>query len=246
VATYAADCITPQSVFTLGDTVCAQAGDFPVALTGRFRRFQWGAPDTSVADLSFVKVDPQYDSFIIPTTGALAQVGTWYVKTINASGEGHAVAKFTVRHPTIRAADLWITKPSIKSVVPGEQVMFTLQVGNPGPDYAQSVEFVTEVPSNMIFSGLRQASGGYFECSTPVYGEPGRTVCTTKYLKAGDKAEFHFYYQVNRDVREGTVCSGATVVSSYTEELNKSDNFWNTDVTVDTTAWDGGGGGEEP
>jgi len=233
VSTYNADCITPQSTFTLGETVCVQAGNFPHALTTRFRRFQWSAPNSSIADFTTVKADPQYDKYIIPTSGDFAQVGTWRVTLIDASGEGFGYAKFIVRDPWYQIADLWLTKLAPDYVLPGQKVMLTLQVGNPGPDYAEVVEFVSEVPSDMIFSALRQVSGPYFSCRTPPSGGTGRTVCQTKYMKEGETAEFRFYYQVNPEAREGTVCSGGSSVSSYyTEEGNKSDNFWTTEVKV--------------
>ena len=233
VTIYAADCATPQTYFNLGDTVCVQVGNFPAPLTTRFRRVQWSAPDKAIARLSSLRADPQFTSFVIPSTGTLAQPGTWQVTTIDASGEGFAAARFIVRNPAILLADLWVTKLAPDYVLPGDKTLLTLQVGNPGPDYAEVVEFVSEVPSNMIFSALRQVSGPPFDCSTPENGEIGRTICRTKYMKEGDKAEFHFYYQVNPDAREGTVCSGGTSVSSYyTEERGKDDNFWTTEVLV--------------
>lgn len=246
VRTYSGDCVTPQTVFYLGDTVCAEAGDFPLPLTGRFRRFQWSAPNASVADLTSIKLEPQQDKFMIPASGPLAQTGTWYVRTINASSEGHTAAKFVVRNPLSRLADLWITKNAPRLVLPEQRVMYTLGVGNPGPDPAELVEFVTEVPSNMVFVAVRQVSGPFFECSTPVRGETGRIVCRGKGLGLDDKAEFYFYYQVDPNARAGTVCSASSYISSRTEEGDKTDNDWNTQVVVGPEEEGAGDGSEEP
>lgn len=248
VTIYAGDCVTPQTIFQLGDTVCVEVGNFPAELSSRFRRIQWTAPDTSIVDIGGVKTDPQLDRFIIPTTGEFAQVGTWYVNTISASGEGYASAKFIVRSPLFRMADLWVTKLAPDAVLPGDRLVLTLQVGNPGPDFAEGVEFVTEVPSDMVFLAVKQASGTFFECSTPPDGGTGRTICRTKGMEAGEQAEFNFYYQVNPEARPGTVCSGGSSVSSFTEERNKSDNFWTTEVTVASPKTDDGtdGGPIEP
>lgn len=241
VITYAADCVTPQTVFFLGDTVCAEAGLFPMELTARFRRFEWGAPDGFVARLATIKVDPQSDSFLIPTSGQFAQVGTWYLRTINQSGEGQAAARFIVRDPSLRIADLWISKGGPNIVLPGDQVQYSLSVGNPGPDFAEGVEFVTEVPSNMIFVALKQASGPFADCTTPDRGGIGRIICRVKGLGVDERADFDVYYQVNPDVADGTASTAFSSVSSFTDERNKDDNSWNLEVLItrDSTSTEG-------
>ncbi|MDT5294141.1 MAG: hypothetical protein QOJ76_1021, partial [Acidobacteriota bacterium] len=111
VAVYAADCVTPQTVFNPGDIVCAQAGNYPVQPSQPFyRRFSWMAADGSVADRNTIKVDPQNDTFVIPTSGPLAQLGTWYVSTIDESADRNATAKFIVSNPRIPSTDLSISK----------------------------------------------------------------------------------------------------------------------------------------
>ena len=107
----------------------------------------------------------------------------------------------------------------------GQTVEFALTVTNPGPDFAEGIEFTTEVPENMVFVALKQASGGYFECRTPARGETGRIYCSTKGMELDDSARFYAYYQVNPDTRVGTICSASMQVSSFTEELNKENNY---------------------
>lgn len=232
VKTFADDCVTPQAVFNVGDTVCVEAGDFPAPLGAGYRRFQWTTPDGLVADLTNVKVDPQGDRFVIPTSGQFAQLGPWTVATINADSDRFAVAKFTVRNPKLPSANLSIFKEGPKYVLPGDSVSYKLWVTNPGPDFAEGVEIVDEVPTNMVFVALKQASGAALECSTPARGETGRTVCKLKGMPAEEPIELVAYYQVNTEVKEGETCSSSTQITSFTEELNKEDNSCVSEATV--------------
>ena len=245
---YASDCITPRTVFSLGETVCVQAGSFPITpgIEPNYRRFQWISPSNEVADTTGIRADPQNDKFFIPTSGQFAQVGTWYVKTVNSRGEGEAGGKFVVRNLNIRYADLTIGKSGPQTIVPGDRVEYKLTVRNAGPDTATSIQFVDEVPANMVFVALKQASGGYFECSTPASGETGRTVCNSKGMRLDEEATFVFYYQVNLDIREGTVCGSRVQVSSLTEELDKLSNTFYMESTVSIPNDDPGPGTGEP
>lgn len=232
VKTFAADCVTPQTVFNPGDTVCAEAGDFPAPLGARYRRLQWTTPDILVADLTNIKEAPQNDRFVIPTSGQFAQLGTWTVATINADSDRFAVAKFTVRDPKVRLANLSIFKEGPKYVLPGDRVSYKLWITNPGPDFAEEVQIVDEVPTNMVFVALKQSSGATVDCSTPARGERGRSVCKVKGMPAEEPIELVAYYQVNAGAKEGETCTGSTEVTSLTEELKKEDNFCISEATV--------------
>lgn len=232
VTTYADDCATPKTVFEPGEVVCVQAGNFPVLSADwgyRYRRFSWVAPSREVMDQTTIKADPQYDRFAIPTSGS---TGTWHITTLDSDSSRYANAKFIVRSAFARTADLTILKDGPATIFAGQTVEYTLTVSNPGPDSAEGIEFVTEVPTNMVFVALKQSTGGYFDCRLPMRGETGRIYCSTKGMELDESATFHAYYQVNPDLREGTICSAATQVMSYTEELNKRDNYVTTDTQV--------------
>jgi uncharacterized repeat protein (TIGR01451 family) len=240
VEVYAADCVTPQTIFNPGDTVCAQAGNYPVQPSNPFyRRFSWMSADGSVADRSTIKGDPQADRFIIPTSGPFAQLGTWHVSTIDESADRNATAKFIVRDPRISLTDLSVSKAGPYSVLPGERVQYDLSVYNPGPDFAEFVQVVFSVPTNMTFVAMKQASGPLFDCQTPARGETGRIICTTKGLELDGAADFAVYYDVARDAKEGTDCSTVVEVTSTTEELRKEDNTYALTATVTSAAVDG-------
>lgn len=231
VTVYAKDCRTPQTVFNLGDTVCMTAGNFPLPLDSfQYRRLSWVAPDLTIAEQVLFRSDPQTEYFTIPTSGDLAQVGTWYATTIDVHSGRRANGKFYVRNPRIPFVDLSISTSAPESVLPGQRVRYNVSLHNPGPDFVEGVQIIDEVPTNMTFYALKQVSGGFFECSTPAVGETGRIVCTAKGMEVDETAQFAVYYIVNRDIKEGTVCNSETQISSYTNELRKENNFSQTET----------------
>jgi uncharacterized repeat protein (TIGR01451 family) len=231
ITVYADDCVTPKTVFDPGEVVCVQAGNFPVASDWgyRYRRFSWVAPTREIMDQTNIKADPQYDRFVIPSSGS---TGTWNVTTLDVDAGRRATAKFVVRYPFRVTTDLSIYKDGPGTVYGGQTVEFALTVSNPGPDRADGIEFTTEVPSNMVFLALKQASGPFFECRTPVRGGTGTIYCSTKSMALDESARLYAYYQVNPDARIGTICSASTQVMSYTDELRKEDNYTVTETEI--------------
>ena len=231
VTVYAKDCRTPQTVFNLGDTVCVTSGGFPLPLESfNYRRLSWVAPNLDVANQVLFRSDPQTEYFDIPATGEFAQPGTWYASTINVHSGRRVSGKFYVRNPHIPFIDLSISMSAPQSVLPGQRVRYNLSFHNPGPDFAEGVQILDEVPTNMTFYALKQVSGPFFECTTPAFGETGRIVCTTKGLQVDETAEFAVYYLVDREVREGTVFTSWSQITSYTDELRKENNYITTET----------------
>src|SRR5687768_8507489 len=225
IKTYAGDCVTPQTVFYLGDTVCAEAGDYNSPLTSRSRRFSWSAPNGFVADQGAIKSDPEYTRFQIPSTCHFARLGQWQVCTINPDANREVRASFIVRDIWDRFADLTLTKWGPPYVEPGLRVPYRVILTNPGPDFAEYVEVYDEVPNDMTFYALKQVSGPEVTCKTPEIGQTGKSLCVAKGLDVGETIELDFYYIVSRDVREGASFHSTVEAYSRTEDLNKFDNF---------------------
>lgn len=241
VSVYASDCKTPQITFNLGDTVCITTGNFPLPPESfQYRRLSWVTPDRTVADQVLVRRDPQTEYFTIPTSGDLAQPGTWYATTINVHSGRRANGKFYVRNPRLPYVDLSLSMTAPENVLPGQRVRYNLSFHNPGPNFAEGVQIIDEIPSNMTFYGLKQVSGPFFDCTTPSQGETGRIVCTTKGMNVDETAEFAVYYIVNRDIKEGTTCSSSTQITSYTSDLLKENNFVTTETIFPLPEADGG------
>jgi uncharacterized repeat protein (TIGR01451 family) len=232
VMTFADDCVTPKTTFSLGETVCAEAGGFPAPLAARFRRFQWGTPDGFTAGLTNIKVDPQKDKFILPTTGQFAQYGSWTVSSIDADSDRFAVARFLVRNPKLPFANITLAKVWPDFVYPGETISHKIWINNPGPDLAETVEIIDDVPTNMVFVALKQESGAPAECTTPLRGQTGRSICKVSRLSGDQAVGLVVYYQVNSDAKEGIACVGTSQVSSVTADQNKEDNVATSQSTV--------------
>ncbi|HEV2707480.1 MAG TPA: DUF11 domain-containing protein [Pyrinomonadaceae bacterium] len=233
VTVFAGDCRTPQTTFYLGDTVCVLVSDSALPDNGAvYRRLQWAAPDISEGQRTDIMTDQQYERFAIPTSGPLAQVGKWTVQTIDVSANGYAVANFTVRSPSFAYVDFVIRRDGPPSVVPGDYLEYTITVSNNGPEYAKDVNFVDYMPTNTTFAALKQLSGIPFRCSTPERGTVGKTVCTGFEMRPEDSATFVVYYYVDPNTREGTVFSSSNEVWGANPELNKRDNFCESESTA--------------
>ncbi len=241
VTVYAKDCTTPQTVFNLGDVVCVTAGRFPLPLeTFNYRRLSWIAPDHTVVNQVSFRADPQTEYFEIPSSGEFAQVGTWYASTINVNSGRQVVGKFYVRSPFNPFTDLSLSLTAPESVLPGQRVRYNLTFHNPGPDFAEGVQIVDQVPTGMTFYALKQVSGPFFECTTPAVGEIGRIVCTTKGMQLDETAQFAVYYLVDRDVKQGVALTSSSQISSYTDDLRKENNFIQTETIYPFPDADGG------
>ena len=229
IATFASNCSTPQTIFVLGDTVCAVASGSPLGPPAQ-RRFEWVAPDGSVFKLGpFLTSDPQTDSITIP---ANAPVGTWQVKTVDRSNSGFASARFTVRDPNNANVDLWCPISAPFQVSPGSAAPFTVFVTNKGPNDAANVSLTVTVATNSTFQSETQGPGPSFSCTNPSVGGTGSSTCTIATLPANATAQLTFVFQVDPDAQAGADVSSTATVTSTTPELFDTDNTFTASVTI--------------
>ncbi|HWT03827.1 MAG TPA: hypothetical protein VN256_26500 [Pyrinomonadaceae bacterium] len=232
IRTYASDCATVKIFYAPGDKVCVEAGNF-VALNIRPRRFQWVAPDGRVVELKDISTDPGFDIIELPEAGEFAQAGKWTVRTIGRTSSVKARGGFIVRRPFFVQIDLGINLQIPEVIQPLDRLDIEFHMFNDGPDDAPDVEFVSEVPTNMTFVGMRQLSGPEFECVTPKAGDKGTITCrATRGLALDEAAAFQVQYQVNAEVREGEVCTGVSRISSSIRDFNEWDNTVEARTTV--------------
>lgn len=222
------DCATPKSVWDLGQTACAVA-------TGAVgsRRIAWVAPDGAVAQLSSDFSDTASDSYAIPTVGNFAQVGTWTVQTIDASGVGFSSAEFVVKDPANASVDLSIGNFGPFQISPGNNINYRVEVTNKGPDSAQSVTLTSPVPGSTTFVSEAQNSGPEFTCTTPTVGSATGTIsCTIATLPANTTAVFTLAFSVDANAPDGSTITSAASVTSTTNELHAADNTASSEATV--------------
>lgn len=224
IRTYAGDCATLKIFYAPGDHVCAEAGNF-FSLNIRPRRFQWVAPDGQVVELKDISQDPDFNVIELPETGPFAQAGKWTIRTIGRTASVKARGGFIVRKPFSVQLDLSINLDIPELIQPLDRLDIEFHIFNDGPDDAPDLEFVSEVPTNMTFVGMRQLSGPEFECVTPKVGEAGTITCkATRGLALDEFADFQVEYQVNAEAREGEVCTGVSRITSSIRDFNESDN----------------------
>lgn len=240
VATYAADCTTYQTTFTLGDTVCVKVSG---ANPADNRRIGWVDPAGITRTFSPITTDPQTDSFTLPTTETstidvfvVDNRGQWHVNVVSSDGSIVRGQPFLVQGNT-PTADLSISKSLVgENPESGQNLTFAIAVTNKGPNPAENVEISDPVPANATFVSVTQTSGPAFSCTS---GDP--VVCTRGtnasplFLNPGETAVFEFVYTAS-----GSSGSSITNTVSATSETDDLDEVDNTDVY---TVIIGGGGG---
>src|SRR3989442_10801015 len=228
VATYdGATCSVPQSDFFLGDTVCAKASGIPVSL------FPWHI--TWVDPVGFVRqsdiastndqTEYRYTLPTDPTTNINGQTvdnrGTWRVNVTRPNGAIRSTALFVVHEAANPLSDVFVQKfihSASPSVAAGDNISFSLVVGNAGPDPAANVHLVDSVPAGGTLVQFTQNSGP--QCV--VVGDGPANDCTIAAMTNGDRAEFTAIYNTG-SAAPGDYQTSATV-SSTTTDPNASNN----------------------
>jgi uncharacterized repeat protein (TIGR01451 family) len=219
--TFADDCVTPKTTFTLGETVCAKA----TGLVGY--RFAWVDSAGFIRERVDITTDPQTDTFDLPTDPTTVindtvvdNRGEWRVNAITSRGSLKSSAFFTVTDPANKAVDLSITKTLLgDSPVAGGPAQFAVRIVNNGPDDAANAHFVDTIFTNATFNSISQTDGPAFVCT-------GAGVdCTIAVLAKGAGATFILSFTAGT---AGTDLQNTATVSSDTAELNSADNSFTT------------------
>ncbi|HJU55190.1 MAG TPA: HYR domain-containing protein [Pyrinomonadaceae bacterium] len=226
IATYAADCSTPKTVFNYGDTICAKVTGVD---TGINRRIAWVDPSNYIREnggnlFTPVTTDPQSESFVLPSTdtttidtATIDNRGVWTVTVVSNTGGVQLSAPFTLQGPS-PTTDLAVTTGfAIGDESTGEPITYIVNVTNQGPNDAASVELTNPTLINATFQGVVQTSGGTtFSCTGS-----GPVTCTAANLPAGESAVFEFTYLTGSG---GSTLVNTASVTSATEELDSTDN----------------------
>jgi HYR domain/Domain of unknown function DUF11 len=245
IETFASDCSTPQSSFSLGDTVCVKVTNAPVGGTLVLRRFSWAVRSLATVRAVDITSSTQTDSFTLPST-ALSAVngetidnrGVWRIATIDSESSVQTATTFTVHDPATPSVDLEVGQGSPETaagVAADSDVDFIATLTNNGPDTADGVTLVNSTPNDSVFVSVTQASGPSFDCST----SGGTTTCTAAQGFPQDaSATFILKYHVNPGTPVDTNISNEVTVTSTTTELetNNNDSILDVAVTAQGTA----------
>jgi uncharacterized repeat protein (TIGR01451 family) len=236
IATFAGDCVTPQTDFNLGDVVCAKATGVPVTL------FPWHVLWVDTAGFVRQSDDASTDEateyrYTLPSTATstvndqtVDNRGTWKVNLTKSSGAVRQTARFIVHEPANPVADVFIQKfaRNESSVSSGDNIAFTMVIGNAGPDSAAAVHLVDSVPAGGTLVSFTQNSGP--QCVEVEAGTPNDCVITT--LTNGDSAEFTAIYNTGAAAPGDYSTSATVTASNTTTDSNPDNNTANAPYTV--------------
>jgi uncharacterized repeat protein (TIGR01451 family) len=218
IATYAADCVTPQTTFSLGDTVCARA----IGVNGF--RVGWVDPAGFIERTFPITSDPQSDSFTLPNattdvieTITVQNVGKWRANVLTHRSSVRASTVFSVEDNTQNNADLSIYISSTEDTpTAGSQVQYIVDVSNDGPNDAVAVHFKDETFVNATLNSVSQTSGPAFTCSGT-----GTVDCSITNLPSGAAAQFLVTFTAGS---AGATIDNDVTVESTTNDQNPGDN----------------------
>ena len=159
--------------------------------------------------------------------------GSFFTQIVPLSGTGVASAP-----PS--QANLVISKTGPSTVSPGDQVTYTIQVTNSGPDTATTVVVNDVLPSPWVtYDGTFSVTTGCTAQSLPTVGSGGTVSCTlSQDLTAGSSATVTIGVTVAGTVTSGQIISNTATVSE--DEVNANSSSSTATTTVSTS---GGGGG---
>jgi uncharacterized repeat protein (TIGR01451 family) len=216
-------CTTPQTVFAVGETVCAKVSG---TLLGP-RVVYWISP----VEGGIVQTDIVSTTSLTATRTVNAR-GQW--RLYLAAGDDGTLRKagfFSVSDAARPSVDLSVDNTidrRISSFAAGHTIRYLITVANNGPDAAEGVVLTEQAPNDSTFSSSSQDSGPLFNCQRP----GSTTTCTIASLAAGDVAEFNFVYTVDGGTPDGTEISNTFTVASETEELHQGDNSSTASVAI--------------
>jgi uncharacterized repeat protein (TIGR01451 family) len=223
IATYdGATCATPQTDFQINEVVCAKATGVPPTLFPW--HVAWIDPAGLIEQLDIASTDDQTQYHFTPTT-----TGPWRVNLLRSNGAVRQTATFTVHDATNVNADVFVQKfvhSASASVPAGDDISFTVVVGNAGPDSALAVHLIDAVPSGLTFVSFTQQSGP--ACVPTVVGV--NNDCSIATLANGDRAEFTAIYNTSTAAL-GDYVTSATA-SSTTADPNTDNNTGTAQFTI--------------
>jgi len=162
--------------------------------------------------------------------------GTAFTNIANAAtatdpnSENDSATAVTVT-PFPPQGDMLVDKTGPTGAAPDTDVVYTITVGNAGPDDASAVTLDDTLPGTMTFVSISQGPGPAMLCSTPGGGMGGLVSCTAATFPAGATTTFTLTGHIPAGTPSGTTfVNTATVTSS--NDPNDENNSSFTVLTV--------------
>jgi len=176
---------------------------------------------------------------IVVTVMAAAPVGATITNTATVSETGtdpDPGNNTTSTSATVSGADLAMTQTaSPTAVAPGNQITYTEQVTNNGPDAAIGAVLYQETPANTTFSSITAPSG--WTCgTTPAVGATGQVICTANANVSSGAVSGAFTYVVTvaASTAAGTTIINPADVTAQTTDSQPSNNTTTSSVLVES------------
>jgi uncharacterized repeat protein (TIGR01451 family) len=120
-------------------------------------------------------------------------------------------------------ADLLVTKSGPDSAAAGDDVSYSIEVTNLGPDDANNASLFDPLPPGMTFVSIAQ-SGPTFTCTTPGVGFGGNVDCSIALLPVGQSTQFTLVAQIAPGTPPGSSFTNIATVSSQTFDPNSEND----------------------
>ena len=127
--------------------------------------------------------------------------------------------------------DMFVDKTGPTGAAPDTDVVYTITVGNAGPDAAEDVELQDLLPGTMTFVSLSQGPGPAMACTDPGAGNGGLVSCTTATFPAGATTTFTLTGHIPAGTPSGTTFTNTATISA-SNDPNEENNSSFTELTV--------------
>lgn len=172
----------------------------------------------STADFTFV--------FHIPPA---APPGTPFVNIANVAtatdpnSENDSATAGTVT-PFPPQGDMFVMKSGPAGAGPDSDVVYTITIGNAGPDDASTVSLDDTLPGTMTFVSLVQNNGPAMSCTPPAVGAGGTMTCTAATFAAGAGATFTLTGHIPAGTPSSTSFNNTATVTSSNDPNSENDS----------------------
>jgi len=130
--------------------------------------------------------------------------------------------------------DVFAQKQGPSFAGPDTDVVYTLTVGNNGPDPA-TLSFEDTLPGTMTFVSLVQNSGPVLNCDTPAIGAGGTILCDALNYPAGSSSTFTLTGHIPAGTSSGTTYTNTVTVSAEEDDPTPANDSASTLTTVSAT-----------
>ncbi|HEX3583213.1 MAG TPA: DUF11 domain-containing protein [Thermoanaerobaculia bacterium] len=122
-------------------------------------------------------------------------------------------------------SDIYVTKDGPPTTTAGSNIVYTITVGDVGPDATSpSVNMTDVIPAGLTFVSLNQSGPDTFLCSTPAIGTNGTVTCDAASMNLNDAQTFTLTVAVPPDAANGTLYVNTATVSSSNDDDSENDS----------------------